>query len=161
MAIKTASGTRMWIGPAIDPDNATLASLKAISSAAWVEIKKVESFGDYGDENSSVSFSEVGRGRVEKAKGQADAGTMAVTVGVVQGDAGQAAMVDAQASKSNFAFRIETPDAPIDGEPNTIEYFGGLVMSKRKSVGTTDNVLKRTFNIGINSEIFDELGNIA
>lgn len=159
MAIKTASGTRMWVGPAVDPDNVTLTSLKALTG--WVEIKKVESFGDYGDENSSVNFSEVGRGRVEKAKGQADAGTMALSVGLVQEDPGQLAMIDAQASKSNFAFRIETPDAAIEGDPNTIEYFAGLVMSKRKNLGTTDNVIKRAFNIAINSEIFEELGNIA
>ncbi|MBP1179970.1 hypothetical protein [Methylobacterium sp. PvR107] len=159
MAIKTASGTRIWIGPAVDPDVVTLTSLKALTG--WVEIKKVEDYGEFGDSSGSVEFSEVGRGRKEKAKGVRDAGTLSLKVGLVQGDPGQLALIDAEASSSNYAFRMETPDAPIDGDPNTVEYFAGLVMGKKKNVGTTDNVLRRTFDIGINSEIFEELGNIA
>ncbi|MBP2495383.1 hypothetical protein ABID82_002284 [Methylobacterium sp. PvP062] len=159
MAIKTASGTRIWIGTAVDPDTVTLTSLKAITT--WTEIKKVESFGDYGDESAAVEFSEVGRGRKEKAKGVRDAGTLALAVGLVQGDPGQLAMILAEGSSSNYAFRIETPDGPTDDDDNTIEYFAGLVMSKKKNVGTSDNVLRRNFSIGINSEIFEELGHIV
>lgn len=146
MPIITASGTTIEIG-AVAPDGT---NSKAAYDALipFVKIGRVESIGDYGDERAAVTFNSVGSGRIEKAKGSADAGTLALTVGYDPQDAGQIAVEAALANINNFAFRVTFPD-------KSIQYFRGLVMSKRRSIGTADNVIKRVFNIGINSEILD------
>lgn len=146
MALITASGTKFFIGPATSEATDTAAAFAALTS--YVEVKKVESFGDFGDESAAVTFNEVGAGRISKAKGSKDAGTIALTVGYAPSDPGQIAMEAAQASNENFAFKVIFPDG-------SIQYFLGLVMSKRRNIGTADNVLKRVFNVGINSEIID------
>lgn len=146
MPIITASGTKIEIG-AVAPDT-TSTKLAYDALTPYVEIKRVESYGDFGDERAPVTFNSVGSGRVEKAKGSADAGTLALTVGYDPQDAGQIAVEAALANINNFAFRVTFPD-------KSVQYFRGLVMSKRRSIGTADNVIKRVFNIGINSELLD------
>jgi hypothetical protein len=146
MAITTASGTKIEIGP-VAADNVDTASEYA-ALTPYTVVGKVESIGDFGDERSAVTFNEIGAGRIQKAKGSADAGTIALTVAYVSADPGQLALEAALNNINNFAFRVTFPDGAI-------QYFRGLVMSKKRSIGTADNVLKRTFNIGINSEILD------
>ncbi len=146
MAIITASGTKLEIGPVASDSVDTAAEYTALTP--YVEVKKIESYGDYGDESAAVTFNAVGSGRIEKAKGSRDAGTLALTVGYVPDDPGQVAMEAAEKSINNYAFRVTYPDG-------SKQVFRGLVMSRRRNVGSADNVLKRTFNIGINSEILD------
>ncbi|MHB2205070.1 phage tail tube protein [Methylobacterium sp. CM6257] len=146
MAIITASGTKIAIGPVATDAMDTAAEYAA--ATPYTEIAKVESYGDFGDESAAVTLNTVGEGRIEKAKGSRDAGTLALTVAYVPDDPGQIALEAAEKSIENFAFRVTFPDGGI-------QYFRGLVMSRRRSVGSADNVIKRVFNIGINSEIID------
>jgi hypothetical protein len=146
MPIITASGTKIEIGGIAADTVKTKAAYEAL--LPFTEIGRVESYGDFGDERAAVTFNSVGSGRIEKAKGSADAGTLALTVGYDPLDAGQIAVEAALASIQNFAFRVTFPDG-------SIQYFRGLVMSKRRSVGSADNVIKRVFSIGINSELLD------
>lgn len=152
MAIITASGTKFYIGGQVTDTVDTASEFAALT---WVEVKNVETYGEFGDESSAVTFSAVGDGRVQKAKGARDAGTLAVTVGLVPNEPGQLAFIAAEGTNKNYAFKMVLPDAPTDLYTNTINYFRGLVMSKRLNVGGNDNVLRRTFNVGINSEIFE------
>ena len=146
MPIITASGTKIEVGPVAPDTTVTATQFSALTP--YVAVGRVESFGDYGDEQAAVTFNSVGSGRIEKAKGSSDAGTLALTVGYDPADAGQIALEAAQASIQNFAFKVTYPD-------KSVQYFRGLVMSKRRNIGTADNVIKRTFSIGINSAIVD------
>ena len=151
--IVTATGTRIYIGTAAASTVDTLAEFEAIST--WTEIGLVENLGEYGDQSNDVTFSALGDARVRHAKGARDAGQLQMTVGHDPLDLGQAAMEAAEATNDNYAFKVVLPDGP-SGYSDSIEYFRGLVMSKRKNVGTNDNVIRRSFNIGINSEIFTD-----
>lgn len=154
--IVTASGTKVYIGPAVTAISAdTLVEFQAISG--WTEIGLVESVGEFGDESSDVAFAAIGDGRTRHAKGARDAGTMAITVAHDPTDVGQAAVELAEATNDNFAFRVTLPDAPTPAFSDTELYFRGLVRSKRKNVGTNDNVIRATYNIGVNSEVFQAL----
>lgn len=154
MTISTASGTKVYIGPAvIQTDADTLAELKAL---AYTEVKEVESIGEFGDESAVVPFSAIGDGRVRKSKGARDAGTLALTVGRDPLDAGQNAVKAAQKTKQVYAIKIVAADAPGAGYSNSAFYFRGLVTSSRDNIGTNDNVVKTTFNIAIDSEIYEE-----
>lgn len=164
MAVTTASGTRFFVGPAtalteIDFTTAesALADFEAIASGSWVEVKEIEDYGAHGDESAEVTFASVGDARIRKFKGARNAGTMALIVGADPQDAGQLAMIAAEKTKFNYAFKIIYPDAPSEDFTNSVEYFLGLVMSRPKNVGTNDNVMRRTFNVGINSEVIEVL----
>lgn len=151
--ITTASGTKVSIGPAVtSAESDTLVEFQALSN--WQEIGLIESVGEFGDQSSDVTFAAIGDGRMRHAKGARDAGTMTVTCAHDPFDAGQAAMEDAEATNDNYAFKVELPDSPTSVFTNTVIYFRGLVRSKRKNIGTNDNVIRNTYEVGINSELF-------
>lgn len=153
--IKTASGTRVFIGASITADQAdTLAEFEAMSN--WVEIGLIESLGEFGDQSNEVTFSALGDARVRRSKGARDAGTMTLTCGHDPTDLGQAAVEAAEQTNFNFAWRVDLPDAPAAGYSNTQIYFRGLVMGRRKNVGTNDNVIRNNYSVGINSQLFTD-----
>jgi hypothetical protein len=150
--IVTATGTRFWIGPITGPDVDTTTEFAAL---AWVEVGLVETYGEIGDEAAAVNFAAVGDGRVRKSKGARDAGTMALTVGHDPTDLGQMAMEAAEGTNKNYAFKMVLPDRPDEDGTDTVQYFRGLVMSRRRNIGGNDNVIRRTYAIAINTEIYE------
>ncbi len=156
MAIVTASGTKVFIGPAVISSQADILSeFEAMSD--WVEIGEIESVGEFGDQANDVTFASLGDGRVRHAKGARDAGTMALVCGHDPLDVGQAAIESAEQTKSNYAFKVQLPDAPTGTYSNTIFYFRGLVASRRKNIGSNDNVIRNNYNVLVSSELFTNL----
>jgi hypothetical protein len=155
--IVTASGSRFYIGPAVTSIYDTLVEFQAIT--AWTEIGLIEDLGEDGDEASSVTGAAVGDARIRKAKGARDAGTKTVVCFHDPTDVGQIATRAAQRTSDNYAFREVLNDGP-PGYSDTIRYFRGLVMGERQRKGTNDNIIRVTFNIGINSEIIEDQASI-
>lgn len=155
MGIITASGTKVYIGAAVtDLEADTLAEFQAMTP--WSEIGLVESLGEFGDQSSDVSFAAIGDGRMRHAKGARDAGSMTISCAHDPLDAGQAAIEVAEGTNDNYAFKVVIPDAPTGAYTDTVIYFRGLVKSKRKNIGTNDNVVKNTYEVGVNSELFTD-----
>jgi len=153
MAIITASGTQVYIGPQVtDVQADTLAEFQALSG--WTAIGLIESVGEFGDQNNDVTFSAIGDSRVRHAKGAADAGTMALVCAHDPFDQGQINLESAQQTNLNFAFRVTLPDSPGSPFTNTEIYFRGLVSSRRKNIGTNDNVVRNNYNVLVNSPLF-------
>lgn len=154
--IITASGTRIYIGAsAVTSTSAdSLAEFEALT--VWNEIGLVENLGEFGDQSNDVSFAVIGDGRIRHAKGARDAGTLTITVAHDPLDVGQLAVEAAEATNDNYPFKVVLPDAPTAAYQDSVYYFRGLIMSKRKNVGTNDNVVRNTYNVGINSEIFSD-----
>lgn len=151
MTINTASGAKLFIGPAGTP--ATLTAYQAILDANFVEVGEIEDLGEFGDESESVSFTALSDARTRKLKGPRDAGSMALVVGDDMTDEGQIAMEAAEGSPLDFIFRVVLNDAITISGDNSEHFFHGKVMSKRRNAGNASNVVRRTFNIGVNSEI--------
>lgn len=150
--IFTATGTKIYIGPAAASTVDTTSAIAALTP--YVEIGLVETIGEYGDESSAVTFSALGDARTRKAKGAKDAGTLAITCAHDGSDDGQTALNAAEGTNLNYAFKVELPNKLNATGTDEVNYFRGLVMSKRKNVGGNDNVVRVTFNVGINSEIY-------
>jgi len=148
--IFTATGAKIFIGPSVLAATDTAAEFAALT---WTEIGLVESIGEYGDESSAVTFNAIGDGRTRKAKGSRDAGTLAITCAHDATDVGQVAVVAAEATYNNFAFKVALPNRLNATGADEIDYFRGLVMSKRLNVGGNDNVVRINFSVGINSPI--------
>lgn len=148
--IYTASGTKVFIGPSAAAEPANAAAYAALS---WVEIGALESVGEFGDESGAITGAIIGDGRTRKGKGARDAGTLAITCFHNPEDTGQQAMVAAEATNNNYTFKIVIPNRLTTGGTDEIDYFMGLVMSKRLNIGGNDNLVRRTFNTAVNSKL--------
>jgi hypothetical protein len=151
MGIITASGTTVKIGPSVAESVDSVAEFEVLT---YVTIGFLSNIGDYGDSASAVNFAVIGDGRVRKAKGARDAGTLQLTAAHIPDDAGQIAMDAAEGTNFNYALRIERPDAPVAGWSNTIDYMRVLVRSKRESIGQNDTVVTKVWDCEINSQIY-------
>jgi hypothetical protein len=150
-AIFTATGTKLFIGPSAATEPANAAAWAALTP--YVEVGFVETIGEYGDESAAIDFAVLGDGRVRKAKGARNAGALSVTVAHIADDAGQQDMEDAELTYNNYAFKVELPNKLTVVGTNEIQYFLGLVMSKRLNVGGNDNVVRKTYNVGVTTKI--------
>lgn len=155
MAINTTGGSGLYIAgtDAIDftADQSALDGFEAL--AGWIKLGEIEDLGEIGDQSADVTFQALDNNRVRHLKGARDAGTMTVVVGADPTDPGQLAMRAAERTKFNYNFKIVYEDAADETYTDSVDYFRGLVMSARKNNGTSDNVARRTFPIGINSPV--------
>lgn len=159
--ISRTAGSKFYISPV--PVNAD--EYKDITNAAgllkfeaindWIEVEEIEDFGEHGDTSEEITFTAVSDGRVRKLKGSRNAGTKAVVVGRDPLDDGQVALDAAERTDFNYAFKIQYKDAPTPGHSNSLEYFVGLVLSRPTNQGAENNVVRKTYNVSINSAIFE------
>ncbi|MVF50581.1 hypothetical protein F9Z43_14900 [Pseudomonas monteilii] len=152
MPVTTAAGTRIYIGPRLTADlPKDLAAAKTLLvGLTYTEIGEVENIGDYGDEVGDVTFAALGDSRTRHLKGLADAGSVDLSIGLLDADAGQVALQTAQKDRSRFDYPFK-----VVYESGYVDYFAAKVMSSRKQVGGAEDVLKRAVTVGINSEIIE------
>lgn len=146
--ITTATGTRMYIGPAI---TSAIDTEGEFAPLTYVEIGEIENMGAFGDESNLVNAASLSDARVRKLKGARDAGTMPLRCFRDPLDAGQTALYAAEATKYEYAFKIQAADAPTPAYDDSLYYFKGLVSSAREEYGGNDTVVATVFNIAINS----------
>jgi hypothetical protein len=150
MTVNTASGAKLFIG-----GTTPAATLVAFAALTWVEVGEIEDLGELGDESESVEFVALSDARKRKLKGPRDAGSMQVQCGDDPLNAGQIAMVAAEASPLAYNFKVVLNDAITVGGVGSNQYFRGKVFSKRRNVGQANNVVKRTFNIGVDTVVLE------
>ncbi|MEG0632200.1 MAG: hypothetical protein RR517_06680 [Pseudomonas sp.] len=155
--LNTAAGCRIGIGSKNGADTEAL-----YKADTYVDIGEVEDLGEFGDTFSSVTFTSLRDGRVRKYKGTADAGDLTLTVGLDNGDLGQAKLKVAHKdrSKGDYNMKITLNDGDPDATPvllPTTFYLRGKVMNNTVAAGAADNVVRRNVTIGINSDILEIL----
>lgn len=155
MAIDTSAGIVLSIGPVHNityKEDAAgrTAALTALSALTYVEIGEVEDAGELGDEASTAEFTALANRRKRKVKGTFDAGTQQITLGLDPKDAGQKAVVEAQASDDNYAVKMDYGDGYAD-------YYIVQVLSYRKQIGSAESIRKAAVSFAINSAIFEEV----
>lgn len=152
--IMTASGSKLYISQSAQTSTIdTVAEFQA--TTAWTEVGLVESLGMFGDESPIITGTAIGDGRVRKAKGARDAGTMEVVVFHDPTDVGQAAVEAAEETQDHYGFKVTIPDGP-PGYSDSVKYFRALVSSQRMNIGTNDNLVRKTYNLAIGSAIFTD-----
>lgn len=149
MGVNTASGVQVFIGTTTAAEN-----LSQYLTDTYTEVGEVEDLGEFGDESEEVTFASLANARLQKLKGVRDAGTLALICGHDDSDTGQDALIVAEADDTlDFNFKVILNDKLTLGGTPSEHYFSGKVMGKRLGVGTVNNVVRRTFNIGVNTEI--------
>lgn len=157
MTVNSAGGSRFSIGTTLDinEEQSDSAVIAEFATDSYTLVTEAEDIGEFGDESEEITFTALRDGRVRKFKGPKNAGTMNVVVGLDLTDSGEDAMVAAEASPLDFNFKVELNDpTSLSGTPSVF-YFRGKVMSKRVNVGNAANVVRRTFNVGVNSKVYE------
>ncbi len=162
MTVTTASGSKFFIGPTTAVTGATEAAIIAAYEAlTYIEVKEVESLGEFGDESSDVTFTSLSDGRVRHLKGARDAGVLALVVGRDPFDPGQTAMRAAEKTKFAYAIKVVAADAGDENDTPTTFYCHALIQSAKENFGEADNVVKTNFNVGITTAIYEDKATIV
>lgn len=127
------------------------------SAVTWVEIDGWSQMGAIGDAAQVITTSLINRGRDVKQKGTRNAGSMQNVFAKISGDAGQAAVIAAEKTSSNYAFKIVFDDAatsPASPVPvGSQRLFVGLVTSAQEAGGAANTVQNLNVTIEINSNV--------
>lgn len=150
MTVNTAAESTISIGTTTSATNQS-----QFEADTYTAVGEVEDLGEFGDQASEVTFTALNNRRVRKFKGSFDAGTLTCVCGKDTADIGQDAMIAAFASDFDYNFRVILNDKLTTSGTGTTLYFRGKVMSKQDNVGAVDNIVRQTFNIGINSAIIE------
>ena len=156
MAITSSAGATIAIGPINNVAN----TQSAYAALSYTAVGEVETLGEIGDSAQAITFISLSDARVRKLKGAFDAGDLALTVANDPLDAGQLALVAASKTKSSYAFRIVLQDGADANDTDTTLYFRAKVMTRRLNVGGANDVTKRAFTLGIDSEVV-EIASVA
>ena len=131
--VETISGAKLSISADIPPtyDAAGYASTDVI----FTDVGEVETYGNHGVTAAITEFTPVDTAVVAKVKGSKNYGTMALTIGSVPGDAGQAILKTASESNAHYSAKITYPDGEV-------HYLDLLVSKFEYQDGTVNNVQK-------------------
>ncbi len=117
-----------------------------------MEIGETEGLGSIGDTAAEISFDGIGSNRTRRLKGTRNAGTMEVVCGVDYADAGQVALLAAEKTIFDYAFKLVLNDAPPAGSPSE-RYFVAAVGSASEALDTANNVMKLNATLWVNSNV--------
>lgn len=154
MSLYPVAGSKLYIGGVL-ADKATDFVEADFTSQTWTAIDGWEQMGSIGDTAQIITSSLINRGRDVKQKGTRNAGSMQNVFAIVPSDPGQIALIAAEKTVSNYAFKIEFPDKPATGSAPTPSQrlFIGLVTSAQEAGGEANTVMKLNATIEINSNI--------
>lgn len=150
MTITTTAGAKLYIGGVRAEATDTLIEYEAL---IWVEVGEIENLGSLGDTSNPVNFTAIRDARVRKLKGTRDAGTQSLVIGRDPLNAGQQALIAAELTKFEYAFKVELDDARSVNHSTSKRYFGALVMGAREEYGTVDNVIKIMTDLAVNTAV--------
>lgn len=153
MTIYATAGAKLYIGGALSQKSTDFVLADFSSQTAnWKEIKETEGLGSLGDTSQAVNFDGIADKRTRTLKGTRSAGTMEVVCGIDAADAGQLAVIAAEKTNHDYAFKLVLNDAPAGGTPSE-RYFIAKVMSQSEQFDQANNVMKLNVSLGVNSNI--------
>lgn len=105
------AGSRIYIGGTIDTKNADFIA-SDFAGQTWTEIDGWETMGAMGDAAQEIATDLINRGRTVVQKGTRRAAAMENNFAIISGDAGQNALIAAERTRLNYAFKVVGDDAP-------------------------------------------------
>lgn len=151
MTIYATNGAKLHIGGVLN-QKATDFEVADFSAQVWAEIGETENLGTVGDEAAEITFDSISANRTRRLKGTRNAGTMELVCGIDPEDAGQIALVAAEKTIHDYAFRITFNDAPTGGSPS-VRYFIAKVATAAEALDAANNVMKLNATLWVNSNI--------
>ena len=153
MSIFATNGAKLYIGGAMASTSADLVlSDFSGQTSNWKEIGEAEGLGSLGDTAAEISFDAVNHPRTKRLKGNRTAGMMEIVCGIDYGDEGQLALIAAEKTDDEYAFKLVLNDAPSGGTPSE-RYFVALIGSAGEAFDAANNVMKLNASLWVNSNI--------
>ena len=151
MSVYATNGAEIYIGGPIvlTGDDLTESSF---TSQVWVKINHTETIGTYGDASAEISFDDLTSGRTIRLKGARNAGSLDLTCGLDLKDPGQAALIAAEATSHDYAFKIVLTDAPVGGTPSERK-FAAAIAQASEQLDSANSVVKLNAQLWVNSNI--------
>jgi len=149
-----AAGAKLHIGPEMEGTGSAFDEddFEESPPPVFVEIGGLINLGEAGDTAEVINVTTLNDARVRKLKGPRNAGAMTVIAALDSADAGQAALIAAEATSKSYAFKLTFNDAPTGGTPS-IRYFVAFVMSCTEQVNEATNVISLQSVLEIDSNI--------
>lgn len=156
MARYAVAGCKIYIGGVL-ADKSTDFVAADFTSQTWVEIKEWVTMGDSGDAAADITSQVISEARDKHAKGTRNAPVMEHVFNDDPLDTGQLAVIAAEKSANNYAFRIEYNDKPAVGASpkNSMRYFIALVNSARRVGGSANTNRTLAVSLQPNSNFVD------
>ena len=151
MTIYATNGARLYIGGALAAKSSDFV-LSDYSAQTWVEIGETEGLGSVGDAAAEIAFDGIAANRTRRLKGTRNAGTMEVVCGIDYDDDGQVALLAAEKTIHDYAFKLVLNDAPPGGTASE-RYFVAKVGSAVEAFDTANNVMKLNASLWVNSNV--------
>lgn len=154
MPVFSTAGSKVFIGTVMEDGDGDLVAAD-FTGITWTEIGRTTTIGTFGDQANAIETSHIDRGRVQKFKGVRNSGTIELSMDIDTSDPGQLALIAAEKSPANHAFKIEMSDKPAIGsspKPSQRLFFG-LVMTAAEELGEADSMAKLSCQIALNSNI--------
>lgn len=151
MTIYATNGAKLFIGGVLASKSTDFVEAD-FTAQSWVEIGEVEALGSVGDTSTEITFDSITANRTRRLKGTRNAGAMEVVAGIDYGDAGQIALLAAEKTIHDYAFKLELNDAPEGGTPSE-RYFIAKVGTAVEALETANNVMKLNATLWVNSNV--------
>lgn len=154
MAFFSTAGSKVSIGTALPIKSADFVAAD-FTAIVYQAIGGLEAIGSVGDASEAITQELISEARIKTMKGTRNAGTMELVMAIDYADAGQLALIAAEKTTYDYAFKIEFNDKPSSGAApkNSTRQFIGKVMSAVEALDTANNVMKMTVSIAVNSNI--------
>ncbi|MBB1498468.1 hypothetical protein [Paracoccus sp. MC1862] len=151
MTIYATNGSKLYIGAAL-PAKSTDFVAADFTPQTWVEIGEIEALGTLGDAATEISFDAISTSRTRRLKGTRNAGSMEVVAGLDYDDPGQLAVIAAEKTPHDYAFRLVLNDAPPGGTPSE-RLFVAKVASAAEALDGANSVMKLNMTLWVNSNV--------
>lgn len=151
MTIFATNGAKIYIGSTITVPAGDL-NQASFAGQAWVEIGETENLGTFGDTSAEITFDSINANRTRRLKGTRNAGNLELVCGLDYADAGQLALIAAEKTPYDYAFRVVFNDAPPGGTPSE-RLFAAKVASAAEALDTANNVMKLNATLWVNSNV--------
>lgn len=147
------NGSKIYIGTPLDRKSTPWTEAD-FASITWTEIKGWTTLGAIGPSAQLISTQLINSEDEDKQKGSRNWGSMQNTFAADPTDAGQIALIAAEATRYNYAFKVEWNDKPATGASpkNSLRYFIGLVMMAQEAGGGANAVQTLNATVEINSK---------
>jgi len=138
--VETISGATLAISATI-PATYDQAGYEA-TNVVFTAIGEVENYGNHGVNKTIVEFTPVDTSVVTKLSGSKNYGTMALTLGYLPSDAGQALLLTASESVAHYSIKLTYPDTEV-------HYLDVIVAKFEYQDGSVNDVQRLSVDIAL------------
>jgi len=145
------AGMKIFIGEEIEMKSEDFTEAD-FDTQTWTEIKGHVNLGSLGDAAEEITSEHIGDARTKRIKGTRSSPPMELIVDIDPDDDGQAALVTAERTIHDYAFKLVFNDAPPDGTPSE-RLFIAKVGSITEQFDTANNVMRMNCSLWVNSNV--------